>query len=163
KVIGGMPPVRGRISSKGDSHVAWRAAMRDSADHLGAWEGLQRREVLKHMKSAMRSAAQVTRVGGRYVAGATRFGDPSSWAHWLRDARIEGWINHEARSHMVEDLQRYLFAACFAKETGYSPRLAEFPSSLLPRHQNIGDSNRPFEDRFKVQVFDKPSGTVVSH
>ena len=35
---------------------------------------------------------------------------------------------------------------------------------LLPKHQNVNDdSPMAFADRLKVQLADKPSGTVTSH
>jgi DNA (cytosine-5)-methyltransferase 1 len=66
---------------------------------------------------------------------------------------------------MASDLHRYLFAASFAEIFGRSPKLHEFPTSLLPNHLNarsrVGES--PFADRFRVQVFDRPASTIVAH
>ena len=74
-------------------------------------------------------------------------------------------LNHQARSHMKEDLDRYEFWASEARRTGKSPTLHDdIPGALLPKHENVHD-DRPmvFADRFKVQLADKPSGTVTSH
>jgi len=74
-------------------------------------------------------------------------------------------LNHQARSHMQEDLARYEYWAGEAKRTGKSPTLHDnIPPSLLPNHENV-HADRPmvFADRFKVQLADKPSGTVTSH
>ena len=74
-------------------------------------------------------------------------------------------LNHEARSHMSQDLERYHWWAKEAKRTGKSPTLLDnIPQAFLPNHQNI-HNNSPlmFADRFKVQVADKPCGTVTSH
>ena len=74
-------------------------------------------------------------------------------------------LNHQARSHMKEDLDRYEFWASEARMTGKSPTLHDdIPEALLPNHENIHD-DRPmvFADRFKVQLADKPCGTVTSH
>jgi DNA (cytosine-5)-methyltransferase 1 len=60
------------------------------------------------------------------------------------------------------DLARYLFASSFAKVQGRSPRLADFPASLIPAHRSAsGESG--FLDRFKVQVASSPASTVTSH
>lgn len=80
---------------------------------------------------------------------------------WYTDDRLGGVIQHVSRSHMVSDLHRYLFAACFAQDTGVSPTLSLFPSALLPNHKNA--SGYDFSDRFRVQVFGKPSSTIMSH
>jgi len=74
-------------------------------------------------------------------------------------------LNHQARSHMKEDLDRYEYWANEARRTGKSPTLHDnIPGALLPNHDNVHD-DRPmvFADRFKVQLADKPSGTVTSH
>ena len=84
---------------------------------------------------------------------------------WFHDARIGGVCNHEARSHMAEDISRYAFAAAFAENEGFSPSIHEFPKQLLPNHANVinpGESI-PFADRFRVQVKGKPSSTITSH
>jgi DNA (cytosine-5)-methyltransferase 1 len=74
-------------------------------------------------------------------------------------------LNHQARSHMKEDLERYAWWAAEAKKTGRSPTLHDnVPKALLPKHQNVhDDSPMVFADRLKVQLADKPSGTVTSH
>ncbi len=74
-------------------------------------------------------------------------------------------LNHQARSHMKEDLARYEWWASEAKKTGKSPTLHDnVPPGLLPKHQNVhDDSPLVFADRFKVQLADKPCGTVTSH
>ena len=64
---------------------------------------------------------------------------------------------------MRSDLQRYLFAAAFASVHGVAPKLENFPTELLPAHENATDNDAPFSDRFRVQLADRPSTTVVSH
>jgi DNA (cytosine-5)-methyltransferase 1 len=83
----------------------------------------------------------------------------------LYDDRLTVLTLHEARSHMASDLRRYLYAATFAQETGRSPKLADFPSNLLPDHQNVeeGRSGKMFSDRFRVQLANHVSTTVTSH
>ena len=73
-------------------------------------------------------------------------------------------LNHEARSHMPEDLKRYQWWVDNATETT-SPRLnGKIPKSHLPKHRNSSASGATaFSDRFKVQVKDRPCGTITSH
>ena len=90
----------------------------------------------------------------------------SALGSWIKDDRLIAVLNHEPRSHMESDIQRYLFAACYADALNASPRLRDFPRKLLPAHKNLhGDdgSLETFADRFKVQVATKVSSTIVSH
>ena len=74
---------------------------------------------------------------------------------------LKGVCNHESRSHIRQDLFRYLFVSCFAKVNGRSPKLSDFPNSLLPKHLNAKGGK--FADRFRVQLYGQPSKTVTSH
>ena len=75
--------------------------------------------------------------------------------------------NHEARSHMSKDLDRYLFCSAFAHIYGQPAKLNDFPYYLLPAHKNVVDSKDlktvGFSDRFRVQLYDHPSTTITSH
>lgn len=75
--------------------------------------------------------------------------------------------NHESRSHLASDLDRYLFCAAYAEKYGTPARLEEFPESLLPNHKNVQAAkttgNYKFNDRFRVQVWGRPSTTITSH
>jgi DNA (cytosine-5)-methyltransferase 1 len=101
--------------------------------------------------------------GGSFVPKgrrAIRFG-----GDWFLDKRLDGFCNHEARSHMPSDLHRYLFAACFAKVHGRSPKLIDFPVALLPDHKNVQKdvSKTIFSDRFRVQIATRAATTITSH
>jgi DNA (cytosine-5)-methyltransferase 1 len=84
---------------------------------------------------------------------------------WFYDRRIGGVCNHEARSHMVEDISRYAFAAAYAQKNGISPSIHDFPDKLLPNHENVTNPGQkiPFADRFRVQVKGRPSSTITCH
>lgn len=82
-----------------------------------------------------------------------------------KSPQLSGLIfNHEARSHMPEDLKRYQWWVDNATETT-SPRLnGKIPKSLLPKHRNSAAGGASaFSDRFKVQVSGRPCGTITSH
>ena len=79
---------------------------------------------------------------------------------------MDGVCNHTTRGHIVGDLYRYFYAACFAQDKGQSPKLQDFPDDLLPAHKNAKRAaNRSpiFSDRFRVQIGDRPATTVTSH
>jgi DNA (cytosine-5)-methyltransferase 1 len=104
--------------------------------------------------------------GSRGVPSTARMPDemsPSAFRDWVLDGKLDDVVQHETRNHMAEDLKRYFFASALARESQISPKLSHFPPALQPNHENASSALRPFEDRFRVQVFSKPSTTVVSH
>jgi DNA (cytosine-5)-methyltransferase 1 len=91
---------------------------------------------------------------------------PQYAADWYMDGKLDGICHHETRSHIDKDLHRYLFVSGFGKAHGRSPILKEFPKDLLPAHDNVEAALKDwgnFNDRFRVQVRDKPASTVTSH
>ena len=84
---------------------------------------------------------------------------------WYCDGSIGGVCNHASRPHMHSDLYRYLFVASYARAFGRSPELRDFPPALLPKHKNVLDKEKQeyFDDRFRVQLIDKPATTITSH
>lgn len=82
---------------------------------------------------------------------------------WIAEQVLRAPIQHEPRAHMVSDLARYRVMAELAERLGKSPKYTDLPTSLHPEHRNIGKVGTPFTDRFRVQVWDAPATTVVSH
>lgn len=103
-----------------------------------------------------------------FVAGGCR-SEPSKWflanRAWFEDTRLEGVCNHSSKAHMPSDLARYLFISAYGEVHGASPKLRHFPVGLLPAHENIARAmkNHMFCDRFRVQIGNEPSTTVLSH
>lgn len=170
EAISDLPPIRSRLSRGADSVEAWHAALSEAVK-------LARKHVSSPILSEMRHAAQIARshrsCGAAFISrGMTRaavFGPrpgaavrvqwQSEYREWVTRPEIGGVLQHEARSHMPEDLGRYLFAASVAQHNKYSPRLRDFPSIFLPNHQNAAG----FQDRFRVQWSGEPATTIVSH
>ena len=130
-------------------------------DDLPKLEGLDSAEERKEYTLRQRGQPLV-RVGG------LRKSLPDFLANFMSPLATElnnVLLNHQARSHMSQDLKRYEWWAKEARRTGKSPTLHDnVPPGLLPNHQNVhDDSPLVFADRFKVQLADKPSGTVTSH
>lgn len=91
---------------------------------------------------------------------------PDYKADWYVDPKLDGICHHETRSHLDSDIHRYLFVSGFGKAHGRSPTLKEFPKDLLPAHKNVVAALKNggnFNDRFRVQVRDKPASTITSH
>lgn len=83
------------------------------------------------------------------------------YKNWYYDSRLGGVLNHETRTHLKEDLMRYLFSALYLKQKGDFPKLRDYPVWLLPKHKNAkGDK---FADRFRTQRPDQPATTITSH
>jgi DNA (cytosine-5)-methyltransferase 1 len=84
---------------------------------------------------------------------------------WFLDAKIGGVCNHSSRAHMQSDLLRYLYAACYGRLLHASPKLCDFPAALLPDHKNVQVDGKEdyFDDRFRVQLADRPATTITSH
>jgi DNA (cytosine-5)-methyltransferase 1 len=177
EAISDLPPIRSRLSRGGDSAEAWHAALTEAV-------AIGRKHVSSPILNEMRHAAQIARshrsCGAAFIsrstakspafgprpASAVRVQWQSEYRQWVARPEIGGVLQHESRSHMAEDLGRYLFAACFAQHNEYSPRLRHFPDVFLPNHQNAAGSdegNAPFQDRFRVQWSGDPSTTIVSH
>lgn len=67
---------------------------------------------------------------------------------------------------MRKDLLRYFYAACYGALRKKTPTLPAFPTDLIPKHVSARkslDEGGNFPDRFRVQLADNPSTTVVSH
>jgi DNA (cytosine-5)-methyltransferase 1 len=164
--ISSLPAIRSGLSKEKDSRDAWLSAIRHISSmnirgHLNgaAYARPVARELRFDKLVEMRSPRSTS--SARYVARRPSHDVLRS----LYDERLPVLTAHEARSHMASDLRRYLYAATFARETGRSPKLADFPTNLLPDHQNVeeGRSGKMFSDRFRVQLADHVSTTVTSH
>jgi DNA (cytosine-5)-methyltransferase 1 len=83
------------------------------------------------------------------------------YVNWYKDNRIGGVLNHETRTHLKEDLCRYLFSAVYLKEKGDFPKLRDYPDWLLPEHKNAKGGK--FADRFRTQRPDIAATTITSH
>lgn len=86
---------------------------------------------------------------------------------WYRDqysSKLGGLANHESRSHLTQDLMRYLFAGLYVEKHDTFPRLDDFAKhhkDLVPDHENVASGK--FTDRFRVQVKNHPATTITSH
>jgi len=164
EALAGMPPLRSRLSREDDSHSTWLSALRDAKQALKGWRHPDRQEIEDKMIGAYAQAQNHESYGSSFVeCDQDLSGMPQSLRAWLGDPRVGGVLQHETRKHMRSDLGRYLFAACYAEMKERSLKVPDFPPKLLPLHGNVYDESVPFLDRFRVQLRDKPSTTIVSH
>ena len=52
------------------------------------------------------------------------------YENWYKDERLKGILNHETRTHLREDLCRYLFSALYLEKNGDFPKLKNYPEWL---------------------------------
>jgi DNA (cytosine-5)-methyltransferase 1 len=164
-VLNGLPFIRSGLSKVPDSPEAWLLLLQQAGQRR--WFQSARNAapfIGQYLDSAISSMRKPRNGrGGEYVAHDVTV---EYRPDWFLDKRIGGVCNHSSRAHIEKDLYRYLYAACFAKAEGVSPRLRDFPKDLLPNHENVSKSvgkGDLFEDRFRVQLADRPSTTITSH
>ncbi len=161
-IIGDLPRIRSGLSRELDSTKVWLEVVRSIAGSDWMKPGVLAGQVVKEVKAALRGLEHNLGCGAEFIRHPSA---PLALRDWFRDDRLQGVTNHSARSHMTTDLHRYLFAASFAKATGRTPFLGDFPEAILPEHLNVAESleTKKFKDRFRVQLGDRPATTVVAH
>lgn len=162
-MIGGLPELR---SGSTDTFVeSWSTFASELLEECASLA----REIDRDAAGELKRAATLAAYGPELATGARWTSMqyvpklPSHLDAFIRDPRLRGVIQHEARSHMKGDLMRYAYASAFARMRGRSPKgAAEFPKALHPAHKNWERADK-FVDRFKVQRADAQSSTITSH
>jgi DNA (cytosine-5)-methyltransferase 1 len=165
RVLKGLPPVRSGLSRSGDGKAEWQAALFEilDSDFMHSRRNgsdARLRDRVARMLVGMRDFRADR--GAEFIGCNPTIGYKPGW---FLDSAIGGVCNHTTRPHMTPDLHRYLFAACYARVHRRSPELKDFPVSLYPEHSNIEDALRKgyFDDRFRVQLANRPATTITSH
>ncbi len=161
-VLKGLPKLRSKLSKSEDSGENWKVAIAKILEK-GMLAGVAREVKEEIMKQLDKITLPQKESGGEYCE-YKRVNIPYR-PDWYLDQNVEGVCNHSSRGHMDSDLLRYLFVSCFAKVNKRSPKLEDFPASLLPAHKNVkaGIEDKKFADRFRVQLWDNPCKTITSH
>lgn len=160
EALQGIPRIRSGFSARSKQFDSWVDYVIDAAEKLlSTPEGQDLSSELTSVKRKIRRLSMSER---------TISSEVGPYQHWYRKQLLNQSVlpNHQSRTHMASDLDRYLFCATYAIKHGESARLADFPSYLYPKHQNVlnrPDKNFKFNDRFRAQVWDQPSTTVTSH
>ncbi|WP_231745425.1 DNA cytosine methyltransferase [Arthrobacter sp. EpRS71] len=152
--IADLPFLRSKISPK----------RHDSQEN---WDTLRKRALGRRDQRSAEVASASADSGpdqvGQQVQEDGRRAAVIRYRKWIEDDALVSPLQHESRSHMESDIERYAHLAWKAEELGKSPKFADLPEGLEPNHKNIGGDNTPFLDRFRVQVWNEPSTTIVSH
>lgn len=164
EALSGLPPLRSRLSKEPDGYEQWLSALTDTAEKLRYYRSEDLKPVFEEMSRAVEKAGLHLSTGGPFVRHDTTTNQMRNrLSDWYIDTRLGGVIQHETRSHMRSDLHRYLFASAYGRAKGLSPKIADFPAPLLPKHDNVSSEKVPFADRFRVQLENSWSSTVVAH
>lgn len=165
QAIGHLPRLRSGLSRNDDSRTWADAMMQAISDVEGslAQVHLKRARIFKSLLQEVReqvgSVAMLGRSSSQVAEPDAEL--PPALASWLSGRTQKILTLHETRGHMPSDLTRYLFAACHGEIEAVSPRAEAFPASLAPAHRNW--TSGKFNDRFRVQLADRPSTTITSH
>lgn len=166
-VVGAMPQLRSRLS-RGDDAQLWQSVVEDAhglvGRHLPEMSRTQEKKFRRALKLALESTVDTPlpfRDETTTGAAGCMESCSASLRGWLCDEKLARLPNNETRGHIREDIARYLYAVAFASAFARSPRAADFPSELAPKHANW-DSGK-FADRFRVQLADDPATTITSH
>lgn len=167
EAIGDMPKLRSGISRQKDSLESWQTCVARAYADLAYHARLKRNPELADALEAVEDKIGddslqrgAVWLAGKYEQMPAR---ATPLHEWLRDDSLGGWLNHETRTHMAEDLRRYAYAATYACVNGRNPvgpKEFNLPG-LAPNHANW--ESGAFTDRFKVQLDARPAATVTSH
>ena len=166
-IIGDLPKLRSSISNREnlrDNFENWKNILNEFSKEF-IKKNKEKKEYVKTSKIIKESISKINKI-------TSNFNNIKSnqtlnyYKDWFEDKSIDYPLNHEPRSHIIEDIKRYFYASNFAQETNISPKLEHFPFELLPNHKNINKDDMPntiFKDRFRVQLSSKPATTITSH
>ena len=141
-----------------DSHDLWENYINHFKKEIISWNGL------KKYKNRQFVVAPNIGIGSEFIKDNNTIYNNHPLEKWYLDNKLHGIPNHQARSHLVEDLKRYMFATIFTLSEGRFPRMHDYEKhneDLMPDHKSARSGK--FADRFRVQLPDKPATTVTSH
>lgn len=165
--IGNLPRIRSGLSKGGDDPERWRKEISElNINQLRTQlnGAPYSKDVMSEIRYQLNNLADSPDVRSS-SAYPKRTRKRHNVLRSLVDDRLTVLTGHESRGHMPSDIRRYFFASTYAKTTGRSPKLSDFPLALLPDHKNVelGCSGKMFSDRFRVQLPDQVSTTITSH
>lgn len=162
ELIRDLPKLRSGLSKSEDSSKSWREAITSIAQEKWFLNGDLTPEMREALSIVTHRLRWDSTRGSEYCRSNRR---PTCYPEWFFDPKLGGVINHTTRSHIREDLHRYLFASVYGELYKRTPLLQDFPPQLLPKHKNVRRALKEtkFNDRFRVQIKGRPSTTVVSH
>jgi DNA (cytosine-5)-methyltransferase 1 len=140
-----------------DSHI-WENYINKFKKEIISWNGL------RNYKNKKEVIASKLCKGDEFVPAINTIEKNHPLKSWYLDENLNGVPNHQSRSHLLEDLKRYMFAAIFTLSEERFPRMHDYEKhneDLLPDHKSAKSGK--FADRFRVQLPNEPATTITSH
>lgn len=140
-----------------DSDTNWKSLMEQNLNDILKLNGFDEDDLYSIENSEYGN-------GGEYLDYSEIDNTSMGNSSWYKDKNLKGVLNHQSRSHLVEDLKRYQFSTLFAEKYNSFPRLKDFKKhskELIPDHLSAESGH--FTDRFRVQVKGLPATTITSH
>lgn len=167
--ISHMPRLRSGLSKQKDSTAEWIRAISEKVEKHLLGQTTPMLKLNEYLKAINTMNAEINR--GADVVQCDQKAIGTELNNYLADERMNFVIQHETRGHITSDLMRYFFCSAYGKFHGRSPRINDWEGDLeylRPNHKNVRvDKSKlntsSHNDRFKVQVWNKPSSTIVSH
>lgn len=140
-----------------DSDENWEKNISNYREEIYSWKGFKSNKKLSAIKSS------IDGTGSEFIKCSTPK-ENNPLQQWYQDEKLDGVCNHQTRTHLMEDLKRYLFASIYAEKNKRFPRLKDYEehsTELLPDH--VSAKSGKFADRFRVQMPNCAATTVTSH
>ena len=157
QMISDLPKIRSGLSKGNDNLELWKECIKELM-HLKYFKKLENKTKLLITETIKKQKEVELNRGANFVKHNV---DIKYETSWFKDENLAGVCNHYSKAHIVKDLYRYLYLACFTEIYSRTPVIKEFPHNLLPKHKNI-KSNK-FANRFMVQQRELPAKTITSH
>ena len=165
RVLNSLPRVRSGLSREPDNKKAWIDSLNNILTQNWFYEIRNNGNIklFKKIEETINSLRLPHKDRGSEFVTTKKIN--KYMKEWFYDPNIKGICNHITKAHMISDLHRYFFAACYANVYKRSPVIADFPKSLIPDHKNLKDKPKSdyFADRFRVQLSGHPAKTVTCH
>ncbi|MEQ4565252.1 DNA cytosine methyltransferase [Paenarthrobacter sp. CAP02] len=160
EAIGNLPKIRSSVSRTADHDGQLWADVRRNIREIARRDTLlETLPAPSNVKLDTLSLAQAVAPSDTVLNNASA----KCYHDWIAEHAGSATLQHEARGHMIQDLQRYYLLSALAHSVTDSPKVRQLPRGYWPNHKNVESAAMPFEDRFRVQVWNKPSTTIVSH
>ena len=127
-----------------DSDDLWRKVIQNQIDKLRSWGDLS----LNGLSNG--PSSYPLGIGGEFVPcdESIRLDHPLS--NWYLDPSLKGVPNHESRSHLTQDLMRYMFAGLYVEKKGDFPRLKDYAEHHQTHHHPSNNINEEYIQKLQA-------------